>query len=333
MASALKSTASSRPQPKCSSRMPCNRRADSQGRTGLDRRWRITRGKRWALSTEAHILGEIQLIDPDSYDWQEHTFEIKVPAEIAEEFIESIVGRDWVEGALERFALVGGSPVGDRRETERMVDERAQEFVFMNLAIRDVFDEHSRLIRHAETHESKRELNILGDEANRIRWDAHFRQVALDRIGERCAANRVSLTNFFRTELIDEEQAGAFARAFEHYWADRPDEALLIAMPRIESVFRKLLEASGGVIYDPPRGDLPGGVRGLGSVLHDLAGLATNEVVDWWRFFHIALTESPPGLNLRNRYVHGLALEATKQDTVVVLRICVLLRFLGRKAA
>ena len=38
-------------------------------------------------------------------------------------------------------------------------------------------------------------------------------------------------------------------------------------------------------------------------------------------------------LNLRNRYVDGLALEATKQDTVVVLRICVLLRFLGRKAA
>ena len=243
------------------------------------------------------------------------------------------MGRDCVEEALERFALVGGSPVGDPRETERMVDERAQEFVFMNLAIRDVFDEHSRLIRHAETDESKRELNILGDEANRIRWDAQFRQVALDRIAERCAVNRVSLTNFFRTELIDEEQAGAFARAFEHYWAERPDEALLIAMPRIESVFRKSLEASGGVIYDPPRGDRPGGVRGLGSVLHDLAGLATNEVVDWWRFFHIALTESPPGLNLRNRYVHGLALEATKRDTVVVLRICVLLRFLGRKAA
>ena len=51
-----------------------------------------------------------------------------------------------------------------------MVDERAQQFVFMNLATRDVFDEHSRLIRHAETDESKRELNILGDEANRIRW-------------------------------------------------------------------------------------------------------------------------------------------------------------------
>ena len=135
-----------------------------------------------------------------------------------------------------------------------MVDERAQEFVFMNLAIRDVFDEHRRPIRHAETDESKRELNILEDEANRIRWDAQFRQVALDRIGERCAVDRVSLTDFFLTELIDEEQAGAFARAFEHYWADRPDEALLIAMPRIESVFRKLLEVRGWCHLRPTAG-------------------------------------------------------------------------------
>ena len=106
--------------------------------------------------------------------------------------------------------LLVDPPVGDRRETERVVDERAQQFVFINLATRDVFDEHSHLIWHAETDESKRTLNILEDEANRIQSDAQFRQVALDRIGERCAVNRVSLTNFFRTELIDEEQAGSF---------------------------------------------------------------------------------------------------------------------------
>ncbi len=124
----------------------------------------------------------------------------------------------------------------------------------MSLANRAVFDEHSRLIRHVEIDEGKRKLDILGDEANRIRWDAHFRQAALDRIGEQCTVDRVSLTDFFRTELIDEGQASAFARAFEHYWAERPDEALLIAMPRIEAVFQKLLEASGGVIYDPTAG-------------------------------------------------------------------------------
>ena len=68
----------------------------------------ITRGRRWALSTEAHILGEIQLIDPDSYDWQEHTFEIRVPAEIAEEFIESIVGGIASRGHLNASPLLVG---------------------------------------------------------------------------------------------------------------------------------------------------------------------------------------------------------------------------------
>ena len=74
-------------------------------------------------------------------------------------------------------------------------------------------------------------------------------------------------------------------------------------------------------------------MKGLGAVLHDLAGLATNDVADWLRFFRIALTDSPPGLNLRKRYVHGLAAETKRQDTVVVLRICVLLRFLGHEGA
>ena len=98
-------------------------------------------------------------------------------------------------------------------------------------------------------------------------------------------------------------------------------------------MFRKLLDASNGVIYDPPRGSRPGGVKGLGAVLSDLAGLPVAEMTDWWRFFRIALTESAPGLNLRNRYVHGLATTATKQDAAIVLRICVLLRFMDREGA
>ncbi len=55
----------------------------------------ITRGRRWAPNTEPRILVEFQRIDPDSYDWQEHTSETNVPAEIAEEFIEAVVGGGW----------------------------------------------------------------------------------------------------------------------------------------------------------------------------------------------------------------------------------------------
>ena len=293
----------------------------------------IARGRRWGARTEARIRRELQQIDPDSYNWQEIKSDIRIPAETAESFVESIASGDRVETALARFAFVGGSPVGNRQESERVVDEHARKFVFLNLTNRSAFDEYGHPIRHAETDESKRELDILAHAARGIQWDALFRGLALNRIGERYAPDRATLTNFFLTELIDREQADAFARAFEHYWAERPDEAILVAIPRIEAVFRKLLEAKGGVIYDPPRGDLPGGVKGLGAVLRDLAGLAVAQMTDWWRFYRIALTEATPGLNLRNRYAHGLAATATKEDAAVVLRICVLLRFFGREGA
>ena len=80
-----------------------------------------------------------------------------------------------------------------------------------------------------------------------------------------------------------------------------------------------------GFIYQPPRGLRPGRVHGLGEVLRGLEVVATDETVDWFRFFRIALTEPVPGLNLRNRHVHGLAERATKQDAAVVLRIATLL--------
>ena len=76
----------------------------------------------------------------------------------------------------------------------------------------------------------------------------------------------------------------------------------------------------------------PGGVRTLGTVLRDLELTSSDHMVRWWRFFRVALTESPPGLNLRNRYAHGLVTSATTQDAVVVLRICALLRSFVRSS-
>ena len=275
--------------------------------------------------TEHRIRRALQRIDPDSIDWQEHSFAIDIPREEVEQWAETIVGDDGIERALERFALDGGSPVGDRAETERTVDELAQQFVFKNLATRVVTDERGYQIRLAASVEDKRSLDILEHEARSIQIDALLREFALDRIGERYSADRASLHQLFETELIDEQQAAAFARALEHYWADRPDEALLICLPRIEAVLRRWLDAAGGVVYQPPRGHRPGRVLGLGDVLRSLE-LAIDKVADWLRFFRIALTEPAPGLNLRNRHVHGLAEQAAKQDAAIVLRIAALLR-------
>ena len=191
-------------------------------------------------------------------------------------------------------------------------------------------DDNGYPIRHPETAEDKRHLQILEHEADRVRWDAALRQAALDRIGKRHRSDRETLSALFQTGLIGEAEAEAFARALEHHWEGRPDEAILVALPRIESVFRKWLDALGGVTHRPPEGDRPGRAKGLGDILWDLERLGPSETVEWCRFFRIALTEPAPGLNLRNRHLHGLAETATKQDATLVLRIAALLRLLRR---
>ena len=288
----------------------------------------LARTKGLGARTDRSIRRALQRIDPSSFDWQTHSIPISIPSDEVEEWVELIVGGDGVDAALRRFATAGGSPVGDQQETEEVVDELAQQFVFKNLVTRVVTDEQGYQIRLAESPEDKRSLDILEHEARSIQLDGLLRELALDRIGERYSTDTETLRQLFRTEMIDEAQADAFARAFEHYWEDRPDEALLVCLPRVEAVLRRWLDAAGGVVYQPPRGLRPGRVHGLGESLRGLEELAPDEMASWLRFNRIALTEQAPGLNLRNRHVHGLAEQATKQDAAIVLRIVALLRLI-----
>ena len=285
----------------------------------------LARAKGLGARTERRIQRALQRIDLGSIDWQEHSFAANIPREEVEQWARFVVGDDGIEPALERFALDGGSPIGDRAQTERTVDELARQFVFKNLVTRVITDERGYQIRFAESAEDKRSLDILEHEARSIQLDALLRAFALDQIGEQYSTDRENLRRLFETELVDAQQADAFARAFEHYWADSPDEALLVCLPRIEAVLRRWLDAIGGVIYQPPRGYRPGRVLGLGDVLRGLE-LQMDEVAEWLRFFRIALTEPVPGLNLRNRHVHGLAEQAARHDAAVALRIAALLR-------
>ena len=291
----------------------------------------VANHKRGAAATRQRIVRELELIDPDSYGLQSLAVETEVPGEEIETWLDGIVGDDNLDAALQRFGFSDGPPVGERDDVERSVDELAQEFVFKNLFGRVLLDDNGYPIRHVETDEDKRKIDILEYDMLGITFDASLRQVALDRISDRYSGDGDSLRAFFETDLIDADEADAFARALESYWADRPDEALHVALPRVEAVFRKWLGAVGGQMYRPPRGSTPGRARGLDSVLEGLSELHP-EIERWWRYFRVALTIPSPGLNLRNRYLHGLAGAATKQDAAIVLRIAAGLRFVGIQA-
>ncbi|MXZ63333.1 MAG: hypothetical protein F4Y98_07000 [Chloroflexi bacterium] len=287
--------------------------------------------KSGAASTLARISRELEEIDLESYDLQTTTVESEVPAEQVEAWLNEVVGDDDLDAALRRLAFADGPPIGDREEVERTADDLAQEFVFKNLFGRVIIDDHGYPIRHVETASDRRQMDILDHDVRGIYFDALLRQVALDRIGEKYAHDRDALSALFEADLISADEADAFARALESYWADCPDEALHVALPRVEAVLRRWLAMSGGLTYRPPRGSTPGRVRGLDSVLSDLSVLYADLEL-WWRYFRVALTIPSPGLNLRNRYLHGLAGTASKQDAAIVLRIAAGLRFVEIEA-
>ena len=288
------------------------------------------RERSWAKETEQRIVTELQRIDPDSYDWQTASAQAEIPAENIDAVIESIAGTGDLDEALARFAFVNGVPVGEREDVENSVDDMARQSLVVRLFNPTVVDERGLAIRRPRSPEEQRDIDILREESDRLAWDSVFRSLALDEVGIRHAHDVTVLADCFESDFVDHSEAEVFARAFEHYWEGRPEEAILLALPKIEAVFRKVLDASGGVIYEPPQGAHPGRVRMLGAVLRDLERTSSDDMVRWWRFCRVALTESAPGLNLRNRYAHGLVATATKQDAVVVLRICALLRSFAR---
>ena len=296
----------------------------------LRRSLEVANNKPGASGMRDAILRHIQEVDPDSYDFVSIPVTIEMPAEQVEAIVEAIVGDDGIAPALERVALARGAPAGDPEETERAVDVAAQEFVFRQLASRIILDDERRPILNLTTEEEKRRADVAEHETLEILLDAGITQAALDKIAERYSPNSAELREFFLSEYVDADQADAFARGLEHYWSERFDESLHVALPRIEAVLRKVLAEAGGIVYSAP-GASPGGVRTLGLILDDLRPFFGKDHEGWWRSLRTTLTD-PLGLNLRNRYLHGLAGQATKLEAAAVLKIAAFLRFVRLSA-
>ena len=273
----------------------------------------------------------IRKIDPGDIYTESSEFSTRIPQEEIEELMACIVGHDEIGLSLDRFGA-WWPPTGDPVDVAAFVDDLMERYVFWAHFSEEILDDDGRLIRHLETHEDKREAKIVREQARRARLHAAIAAEVLHRIGETYRPDQHDLIALFRTELIEQNQAEAFARSLEHYWAGRPDEAIHVALPRIEAVLRGLLLVAGGVVWNPPQsGTSPtrrdGGVKSVGDTLQGLRKYMPEEEC---RALRVLLTDAV-GLNLRNRYLHGLARNTgstLKQDAVLVLWIAVRLRLL-----
>ena len=266
----------------------------------------------------------MQEASDDDLGLQETAVDFDIPVAEIEALAQSIAGDDGIESALVRLGA-WGPPTGDPQENAEVVEREMDEFAFWRLVPMTVTDDQGRPIRSFVTDDEKREAALLWNET----WSAGFHgslaTAVLDRIGERYSPTPADLAALFRTGPIGPHQADAFARALGHYWAGRFDEAIHVALPRIEAVLRKMLVAAGGIAYTEPHGGNAGHDKSLGTILSELREKLPDE--GWRRSLVVVLTE-PTGLNLRNRYLHGQIEEPEKLHAALVLQLAAHLRLL-----
>ena len=297
----------------------------------LRRALEIANNTRGAADLRDDIRRRIEKIDPDDL----HTASIEASADVSteelEEFVGRIVGSDGIGAALDRFGS-WWPPTGDPEATAAAADEQMQRFPLLTLIPVVVSDAQGRTVQRIETPEEKRKWFRAKHEMWMARANAIVAHMALARMREVYAPGQEDLRALFDTDLITPHQADVFARAFEHHWSDRFDEAVHIALPRLEAVLREVLVASGGVADRQPRAGRPGGVKPLGEVLEALSQF----LPDQWLHPLRALLTDRLALNLRNDHLHGIVThapdaQALQQDAVLVLWIAARLRLLQRE--
>ena len=268
----------------------------------------------------------MQDISVDDLDLQAVSIATEIPATQVEETIHGITGEDGVEQALRRFGM-WGPPTGSPEDVAKAVDKSMEDFGFWQLLPVTLTDDQGRPVRDFVTEDEKRGVATIQQEALSAGVHGSLATLVLDRVGAQYAPSREDLVRLFETPLIRPDQADAFARALGHYWANRFDESIHVALPRIEAVLRRVLVVAGGVAYTEPRGARAGQDKTLGTILSELSPLFPDE---GWRRSLLVILAEPTGLNLRNRYLHGKVEQVQKVDAALVLHLAANLRLLVR---
>lgn len=155
-----------------------------------------------------------------------------------------------------------------------------------------------------------------------LAFRAIFAAKALDRIFERFAGfDQSDVVEIFQSDLVSRERAIKFARSFELYGEGEYDDAVHVAVPRIEGALRDLARALGvrtsRVTPDPNAGE----ALSLGAVLSKLDGRMDEAL----RLQLFAALADKRGKNLRNVVSHALEPEFSREDAALVLALAALI--------
>lgn len=121
--------------------------------------------------------------------------------------------------------------------------------------------------------------------------------------------------------LADAVVADAIARSLDHFHHRRYDEAVHVALPRVERLIRHIARSCGVATTRRPTKRV-GGVRGLGEILVDLRNDGEAPILPEPLLTAAELTlVDPDSLNLRNEFMHGISDEVRPGEAALVLQL------------
>lgn len=263
----------------------------------------------------------LQNLKPDPDDFKTVSAEIPIDRKEFDDFARPIVGDDSFIKAIQRLGL-NNPPIAPEEELRQDLAAEMAEFPVQNLFNQVVMGPENSVISEAIDDGAKLQNQLVQRRAFAARIWAIFLTDALDRIFETYEPpDRTALAEVFKGDVVTDEAANAFARAVLLYGEGEFDLAVHAIVPRIEATIREMARMIGIVVLKLPNGARPGGVVGLGAILHSLSG----RLPDIYRDYFSAVLSDPLGANLRNSVSHGLADEFSRSDAAILINVAQLL--------
>jgi hypothetical protein len=267
-------------------------------------------------------LKAIQSIPEEEFDLKTLEVTTSVPTKEIEKAINwYFKGKNWQE-FLERYGFRGPAS-GDYKknlaETEKYKLNHPIQFLFSEF----ILDENNVPLKYLHTEKDHVSAQLIRQESLGIMIFGTLATEILDRFAQRYPKiDQEQITQFFTTKLIDNDIASHIAIAIDWYLKGEFDISAHLLLPIIERVFRLLAKAVELPIIRPPTGEVPGGVITLGVILDSLEG----KFDESWRRYFLNLLTNPLGVNIRNRLLHGIAIEATKSEAALLIQAVCYLR-------
>lgn len=278
------------------------------------------------------IVHEIETLDLEGSFSAVRSEHVLSRSDVAE-FCADVVGADSLERALCRFA----------QQLPVTPESVQQTWDSTSVGIRHLvtnyrFGEANSVVTSSETtapEEDAIAAAVERDVLQQVGWGAQmgatvFLVPALHQVLESYEPwDPHDLIEVLEQGAADPVVAEAMSRAVRHFHRRRYDEAIHVALPRIERLIRHVARSCGVATTRRPTARV-GGIRGLGEILYELRGDDAPLLPEPFLTSAELLLVHPDSLNLRNEYLHGIQNEARAADAALILQLglalCLLIR-------